>query len=288
MRFDSLGQWLTDGLLPAVLIVIGSVLIARAVRSLTGLYARDLDAQAHQTLDAGQVVPETVKRSQAVTQAVSWAITSCAYFVAGLLALRQVGVPLTTLIAPAAAVGVALGVGAQQVVGDLFAGFFLFSERQFGIGDLICLSTPGVPGGVTGIVEEQTLRSTKLRAASGELVILPNGALRQVTNLSKDWSQVVLDIPVPTTADLDLATATLRDTASSMADDPQWAAMLVGDPVLAGADTIDGGYVSLRLVVRTLPGKQIDVSQELRLRCARALNKAGIGAPITPATAVAS
>ena len=287
MHFDSLGQWLRDGLLPALLIVVGSVLLARFVRSVAGTYGRDLDAQARASLDGGKVVPESVKRSQAVTQAVSWAFVSGTYFVAWLLALRQVGVPLTTLIAPAAAVGVALGVGAQQVVGDLLAGFFLFSERQFGIGDMITLSVPGDADGVTGTVEELTLRATKLRTTSGELVVLPNGALRQVTNLSKDWSRVVLDIPIPTTADLEKATTALRDAASSMARDPQWAGMLLGDAVVAGADTIEVGYVSLRLVVRTLPGKQVDVSQELRLRCARELSKAGLGAPIAKDAAVA-
>jgi small conductance mechanosensitive channel len=278
VHIDSLEQWLRDGLLPATLIVIGSVLIARAIRSIVGAYGRALDTQARDAEQGDMIVPDSIKRSRAVTQAISWGAVSCVYFVAGLLALRELGVPITTLIAPATALGVALGVGAQQVVGDVLAGFFLFSEHQFGVGDLICLSTPGAAEGVTGIVEEMTLRATKLRTASGELVTLPNGALRQVTNLSKDWSQVVLDIPVPTGADLEKASDALREAASSMAHDPKWSGVLLGDAVVRGAETIDVDHVRLRLVVRTLPGRQLDVSRELRLRCARALNEADVAA----------
>ena len=221
-----------------------------------------------------------------MAEVVEWAVISLTYFVAAILAIRQLGIPLTTLVAPATVVGVALGFGAQQVVGDLLAGFFLFSERQFGIGDLIRLSQPGQATGVTGTVEQLTLRVTKLRTASGEYVVVPNSALRQVTNLSKDWSRVILDIPVPATEDLDRATSTLLAAAESLTEDPAWAGLLLGKPVVSGVETIEVGYVRLRLVARTLPGRQFDVSRELRLRCANALREAGVvAAPLTEETA---
>ena len=77
---------------------------------------------------------------------------------------------------------------------------------------------------MTGTVEQLTLRVTKLRTGHGEFVVVPNSALRQVTNLSKDWSRVVLDIPIPATEDLDRATAVLREAADSLADDDAWSA----------------------------------------------------------------
>ena len=129
---------------------------------------------------------------------------------------------------------------------------------------------------MTGTVEELTLRVTKLRTASGEFVVVPNSALRQVTNLSKDWSRVVLDIPVAATEDLDRATSVLLEAANSMGEDPAWSGMLLGEPVVAGVETIEVGYVRLRLLVRTLPGRQFDVSRELRLRCSNRLRQAGI------------
>jgi small conductance mechanosensitive channel len=282
VRFHSVNDWLKDGLLPTVVLVLGALLFVRFVQWVGARYRANLDEQVRATIEEGLVASEATKRLRAVAEVIEWAVITLTYFVAALLAIRQLGVPLTTLVAPATVVGVAIGFGAQQVVGDLLAGFFLFSERQFGIGDLVRLSQPGQAVGVTGTVEQLTLRVTKLRTASGDFVVVPNSALRQVTNLSKDWSRVVLDIPVPATEDLDVATSTLLEAAESLAQDDAWSGLLLGKPVMTGVETLEVGYVRLRLVVRTLPGRQFDVSRELRFRCANALRQAGIvAAPLT-------
>ena len=173
----------------------------------------------------------------------------------------------------------ALGFGAQQMVGDLLAGFFLFAEHQFGFGDVIRLSMPGQPVGITGTVEELTLRVTRIRNAQGELVTIPNSALRQVTNLSKDWSRAVVDVPIPVDEDLGRVTRTLREMMDALAADEHWSGLLLGEPVVAGVETIEVGYVQLRLIARTLPGKQFEVGRELRYRAATALRAAGISSP---------
>ncbi len=276
MKFTDLTDWLSNGLLPTVILVLGALLFVRFVQWVGARYRRNIDDQMRVTIEQGLVASEQTKRSRAVAEVIEWSMITLTWIVAALLVIKQLGIPLTTLVAPATVVGVALGFGAQQVVGDLLAGFFLFSERQFGIGDLIRLSQPGSTAGVTGTVEELTLRVTKLRTGSGEFVVVPNSALRQVTNLSKDWSRVVLDIPVAATEDLDRATSVLLEAANSMGEDPAWSGMLLGEPVVAGVETIEVGYVRLRLLVRTLPGRQFDVSRELRLRCSNRLRQAGI------------
>ena len=138
---------------------------------------------------------------------------------------------------------------------------------------------PGQATGVTGTVEEVTLRVTKLRTAQGELVIVPNSALRQVTNLSKDWSRAVIDIPVAVTEDLEQVTRILKDVVDSMAHDSEWSDLILGDPVVAGVESIDVGYVQLRLIARTLPGRQFEVAREIRLRATTALRAAGVSSP---------
>ena len=222
---------------------------------------------------------EALKRSRAISEAVEWAVVALLYFVAGILAFDRLGIPLTTLVAPATVIGIGLGFGAQQMVGDLLAGFFLFAEHQFAFGDVIRLSMPGQATGVTGTVEEVTLRVTKLRTAQGELVIVPNSALRQVTNLSKDWSRAVIDIPVAVTEDLEQVTRILKDVVDSMAHDSEWSDLILGDPVVAGVESIDVGYVQLRLIARTLPGRQFEVAREIRLRASIALRTAGVASP---------
>ncbi len=222
---------------------------------------------------------EALKRSRAVSEAVEWAVVALTGFIAFILSFDRLGIPLTTLVAPATVVGIGLGFGAQQMVGDLLAGFFLLSEHQFAFGDVIRLSVPGQTTGITGTVEELTLRVTKMRTAQGELVVVPNSALRQVTNLSKDWSRAVIDIPVSVTEDLEMVTALLRDVVKAMAADLHWNGLLLGDPVVAGVETIDVGYVQLRLIARTLPGRQFEVGREIRLRAATALRSAGVVSP---------
>lgn len=272
-------DWLRYNLLPAVLLVVGAMLIGRALRWGGRLYRENLDRAVLSQIQAGGMPTERSKRTRAVAQAVEWAAVSLTYFVFGLLTLRQVGVPLTSLVAPATVAGVAIGFGAQQMVGDLLAGFFLFAERQFGIGDLVRLSTPGQVTGITGTVEELTLRVTKLRSQTGEVIVVPNSALRQVTNLSKDWSRVVYDIPIPVDEDLDRVTKLIDEMAAEMAAEDRWRDLIIGDPVVAGVETIEVGYVQLRLFVRTQPGQQFEVRRELGLRVATLLRNADVRAP---------
>jgi small conductance mechanosensitive channel len=283
MNFHNVDDWVKNGLLPTVLILLGAALIARAVHWVGERYRESLDREVRDLIEAGHVVPERSKRSRAVAQAVEWTVMSLLYFIAGLLGLKELGIPLTSLIAPATVAGVAIGFGAQQVVGDLLAGLFLFTEHQFGVGDLVRLSTPGQLTGISGTVEELTLRVTKLRTQQGELIVVPNSALRQVTNLSKDWSRVVLDLPIPVEEDLQQVISVIGDVAKRMAAEERWRDQIIGDPVVAGVETIEVGYVQLRLLVRTLPGRQFDVGRELRLRVAMALRQAEIKTTVAPA-----
>jgi small conductance mechanosensitive channel len=279
MHFDDISRWARGNGLEILLIAIGAVLIARLTHWVSGRYQARVERQVLAQVAQQGVASEQSKRSRAIAQAIEIGVVAVVYVVAGLLILSKFGLPLTSLVAPAAVAGVAIGFGAQQVVGDVLSGFFLFAEHQFGVGDLIQLAQPGQTTGITGTVEELTLRVTKIRSSQGELVFLPNGALRQVTNLSKEWSRVVLDVPVPVGQDLTRATEVLRATGAAMAADARWQEMLLGNPVVAGVENIEVGYLMLRVVARTLPGRQFDVGRELRLRVALALQDAGITAP---------
>jgi small conductance mechanosensitive channel len=260
-------------------LLLGAGLLVRFAHWFGARRRHWIDPQIRRQIESGFVASESLKRSRAVSEAVEWAVVALASFVAAILALDRLGIPLTTLVAPATVIGIGLGFGAQQMVGDLLAGFFLFTERQFAFGDVIRLSVPGQTVGITGTVEELTLRVTKVRTAQGELVVVPNSALRQVTNLSKDWSKAVIDVPVSVTEDLVQVTALLREVVADMAADKQWSDLLIGDPVVAGVETIDVGYVQLRLIARTLPGRQFEVAREIRLRAATALRSAEIASP---------
>ena len=243
---NSFDGWLRNHLLPALILVVGSVLLVRLIHWGAHLWEADVDRRIHEAVDRDDVASEQLKRTRAMVQATSWALTALVVVVVASLSITVLGIPLTTLIAPATVAGVAVGFGAQQVVGDLLAGFFLLAEHQFGYGDVIRYGPPGEEGGVRGTVEEMTLRVTKLRTVQGELVIIPNGSLRQVTNLSKEWSRAVVDLPIATNADIERATAVLREAA-----DADGRRRAVVDAVARGDHRV--GHRELRTGLRARP-----------------------------------
>ena len=279
MDLGDVSHWARGHGLQILLIGIGSVLIVRFVHWTSWRYRQRLDGQSRAQIEHGAAASDRIKQARTLTQVIEWGIVAIVYFVAALLIMSRLGIPLTSLIAPATVAGAAIGFGAQQLVQDLLAGFFLISERQFGVGDTVRMSLPGQEAGVSGTVEELTLRVTKLRTDQGELVFIPNGTLRQVTNSSKEWSRVVVDIPIPVDQDIEKATRALREMAKEMGRDPAWSNTLVDEPTVAGIETIEVGYLQLRLIARTLPGRQSDVGSELRLRAALTLQEAGISPP---------
>jgi small conductance mechanosensitive channel len=198
------------------------------------------------------------------------------YSVTGVLVLERFGVPLSSLIAPATVAGVALGFGAQRIVQDILAGFFMITERQYGFGDLIRISSLGSTTGVTGTVEDVTLRTTRMRTVNGEVVIIPNGQINQVTNLSRDWARAVIDVPIPATADITRVNAILQTVGEELYADEKFRPLLLDTPTVMGVESIDVDRFSIRMVCRTLPGKQFDIGRELRARIATALRHEGI------------
>jgi small conductance mechanosensitive channel len=139
-----------------------------------------------------------------------------------------------------------------------------------------------------GTVEDVTLRVTKLRTSEGEMYTIPNGQIMKSLNLSKDWARAVIDIPVPATADLAKVNAILGGVCAAALDDPGLNELLLDTPKLMGIESIELDTVNLRMVARTLPGKQFEVGRKLRLLVVAALARAGIAtADETPLLGVA-
>ena len=202
--------------------------------------------------------------------------TNGVYCVTAVLIVQRLGVPITSLVAPAAVAGVALGFGAQRLVQDLLAGFFIITERQYGYGDVISISIPGIPAGVIGTVEDVTLRVTTVRTQDGEVVITPNGLIVQLTNLSRGWARAVVDVPVPVSVDVNRVSDILRRVGDQAFADEGLHPLLLDPPTVMGVQSIEVDQFQVRVVARTLPGKQFDVGRALRARIAAAFLREGI------------
>jgi small-conductance mechanosensitive channel len=272
--FTDVSHWARGSGLEIVVYVVGAELLARFARWLGGRITARIDA-GHQGTDA-LVRSESAKHRHAVAQVLTWLTVVLIYALAAFAVLDRLGIPSAGLVAPATVAGVALGFGAQRVVQDILAGFFIITERQYGFGDLIRISALGASTGVTGTVEELTLRITRIRSSNGEVIIVSNGQIVQVTNLSRDWARAVVDVPVPASADISRVNEILHDVGVDAFADDHLRPLLLDAPTVMGVESLEVDQLKVRLVARTLPGKQFEVSRELRQRIALAFREHGI------------
>lgn len=170
-------------------------------------------------------------------------------------------------------IGLAFSFGAQSLVKDVISGTFMLMEGQFGIGDVIRVSD------VSGAVERITLRTTILRDVEGVVHIIPNGEITRVSNLTKAWSQAVLNIGVAYREDVDHVMDVLKDLLADFYADPEWRALLLEEPTVPGVDNLAESAVIIRIMARTLPLKQWEVARELRRRIKNRFDREGIEIP---------
>src|SRR3954462_5833655 len=193
---DDILNWLRGPGLEALLIILGAVLLARFVSWLGARITDRIDANA--TGADALVRSEAAKHRHSLAQVLTWAAIVLIWSISIFFVLDTLGLPISGLVAPATVLGVGLGFGAQRVVGDVLAGFFIINERQYGFGDVVSITVVGGGDEATGTIEDVTLRVTRLRSSNGEVITLPNGQIVKVVNLSRDWARAVVDVPVPT------------------------------------------------------------------------------------------
>jgi small conductance mechanosensitive channel len=266
--------WLRGRGLEIVLLVLGSVLLARFVT----WCGRRITDRMHQGSSDGDIVvrSEEAKHQAAVAQVLTWVGIAVIWSVTGVMVLERLGVPISSLVASAAVLGAAIGFGAQQLVRDLLAGIFIVVERQYGYGDLVNISAIGFTEGATGTIEEVALRTTRLRTLTGDVVTISNGLIVQVTNLSRDWARAVVDVPLPLDVDVPRANDLLRKVGEEAYQDEKLRPLLLDAPTVMGVESFEVDQVNLRMLARTLPGKQFEVARELRVRIAVAFQHDGL------------
>ena len=187
--------------------------------------------------------------------------------------MSAIGLDLGPLLAGAGVVGLAISFGAQSLVKDVISGLFILIENQFAVGDVVRIE------GVSGSVETMTLRVVALRDVHGVVHIVPNGQITKVSNLTRTWSRVVLDVAVAYKEDTDRVAVVMREVGAELWDDEEWKPLLVEAPEVPGVESFDSSSVTIRMTAKTLPLKQWDVARELRRRLKRRFEAEGIEVP---------
>jgi len=223
-------------------------------------------SQGLEDMDRRQRLKTLAAVCGAAFSAVVWAIAS-------VYVLRRLGIDVTPIIASAGVVGLAVAFGAQTLIKDFLSGFFILLENQYRVGDVVDL------GGVSGAVEQITLRVTVLRDLQGVVHFVPNGMLSRVSNMTQGWSRVVLEVGVSYGSDLDRVLKVFEDALRKFRDDPAWRLRLLDDPVVSGVESLGESAVTVRGLVKTRPGAQWEVGRELRKRIKTRFDQEGIEIP---------
>ena len=192
------------------------------------------------------------------------------FVVAGGIVLGMLGINLTPLLASATIIGATIGFGAQQIVRDYFSGVLMTMEDQYNVGDSVTV------GGVTGVVEEVTMRLTRFRGVDGTIYIIPNGDIRLVGNLSRGWARAVVDLVLPgsSAAELDQVRRVIDEAAQRVAALPEFVGHSTEPPQLVGLLSADATTITLRVMLHTIPSQRDALTRALREESVAALARA--------------
>ena len=245
--------------------LVAAFLAARAVRLLVARFVHRIGGSVADTAPLLRV-----KRAQTLGGLLRAGASMGIWVIAMMVVLGQVGVDIGPLVAAAGVGGVALGFGAQTLVRDLIAGFFLLVENHYDVGDVV------EAGGASGTVEEISLRTTVLRNLDGRRHVVPNGEIRVTSNLTKELSRYTFDIVVPYDTGLDQVIREVRRQDERMRQDPVLGPTIRRPVKVLGVQDYAEDGATLRAFVETVPGRQWRVGRELEARIRRSLAARGM------------
>jgi len=267
LQSDQLGKWAAErgvriaGLLVLAFAVVRllSVLIARAERDIA--VGTDIAAL------------ERRKRAQTVASLARRALAGLIWATVALMVLRELDVDITPVLTGAGILGLAIGFGAQTLVRDVISGFFLIVEDQVRVGDVAQVNGTG------GLVEQINLRTIVLRDVQGTVHVFPNGEIKTLANLTKDFSYYVIDLGIEYGEDTDRVVDAVRTTAEELKQDAAFGPFMLEPLEVLGVDDFGASQVTLKIRVKTVPLKQWDVGRELRRRLKKTFDARGIRIP---------
>jgi small conductance mechanosensitive channel len=203
----------------------------------------------------------------AILRATTYGVTGF-YLITQILA--GIGVSLGPFIASAGVIGLGISFGAQSIFKDMLTGIFILIEDQYTVGDTIKIA------GLTGKVEDLSLRVTKLRDSDGTVYIVPNSQITTVSNLSRDFSTGTLNVSVDAREDPDRVMKILKGVAAQVHQDEAFKDIVLDDPSILGVDKISGFEVIYPISVRVMVNQRDGVMRELRRRILLAFAKEGL------------
>ena len=270
----SIVPYLRDPVLPILVIVVVGALLLRVSRLFVhGVVKALLDREVSEGTAQELSAVEVRKRMDTLDQLGGHVLRFFIVIIAGLMVLRSVGLDIGPAIAGLGIVGIAVGFGAQHLVKDYLNGALILIENQFSKGDVIRAA------GVSGTVEDFSLRRTTLRDLDGVVHTVPNGEIAVASNLTRVWARINQDVTVAYGTDIDAAIKVVDDVGAALAADGSWKRRVLEAPRVDRVAALGEYGVTLKILGTVRAPDQWAAAGELRKRLLAAFHEHGIEIP---------
>jgi small conductance mechanosensitive channel len=216
---------------------------------------------------------ERAERVDTLNRAIRSGLTVVFTIFGAMALLSEFGIDISVLLGGAAVFSIAIAFGAQSLVKDYFSGFMILSENQYRVGNVVKIN------GISGMVEDISLRTTILRDLQGAAHFIPHGEITIVSNLTHLWSRVELNIGIAYKENVDQVMDVIMETAKKMREEPEYKWLITDDPEMLGVDDFADSAVVIKALVKTRPLKQWQVKRELLRRLKNRFDELGIEIP---------
>lgn len=260
-----LGWLQTSGIKIAIIIILG--LVAQILLTKTSKTLLSSTLNKHMASDRSDVGKE--KRINTINQVIAKTTGIIIFLIVLLMAFIEIGINVTPILTGAGIVGIAVGFGAQDMVKNLFHGIFILIEDQYSEGDIVTLA------GITGTVEEFDLRRTILRDLDGTQHHIPNGEIAIASNKTKGWSGINLNIGIAYDTDLNKLKQIINQVGQDMSSNEK----VIQAPQLVGVEEFADSAIIIKILGKTKPGAQWEITRLLHQKLKEAFDREGIEIP---------
>jgi small conductance mechanosensitive channel len=265
---ENITPWLLSSGLRIALLIIGGVVVYKVI---SAVIKKAVEVAVVPDKDGN---PDSEKKREDTLKSIFLTTMKIVFLVViGMMVLKEFGVDVAPLIASAGIVGLALGFGGQYLIKDIISGLFIILENQYRVGDIVNLDGTG------GLVEYVTLRMTTLRDLDGTVHHVQHGSVTRVSNLSKEYHRVNLNVGVAYETKLEHAIEVVNRVGKQLAEDPEWKDKIITPPEFVRVDAFSASSIDMKILGDVLPPNKWAVMGELRKRLKIEFDKEGIVIP---------
>jgi len=257
--FQNFPSYLTKLLIAAAVIIVG-ILLLKLVKFIIGKVV-------HSRAKASS---EVVKRTETSRTIITSVVSYIWYFIIIGVVLGIFGLDITSILAAAGVVGIAVAFGAQTLVKDILSGLFIWGERSLAVGDVVTVND------LSGTVESISVRTTTIRNFNGNVFIIPNGDIRTVINMSRGFKRAVVNVPCPYEENQERLVAMVKEEMEIAAQEIEG---ITSVPDVMSIVSFDSNAVILQIAVPCPVGQHWRVERDIRSRVKARFDREGILMP---------